>query len=96
MVDYKVKRAPVSIALFCGVGLISGLFGVGAGWAMVPVFNLVMLAPLKVAAASSKVLIGIGDTAAIWPYIMAGGIFPLFAISPSGLYLRSPSTPPIR
>jgi hypothetical protein len=80
VVDYRVKRAPVGILLFCGVGLISGLFGVGAGWAMVPVFNLVMLAPLKVAAASSKVLIGIGDTAAIWPYIMGGGIFPLFAV----------------
>jgi uncharacterized membrane protein YfcA len=26
------------------------------------------------------VLIGIGDTAAVWPYIMGGGIFPLFAV----------------
>ncbi|WP_156785991.1 sulfite exporter TauE/SafE family protein [Archaeoglobus veneficus] len=80
VVDYKVTRSPVAILLFCGVGLISGMFGLGAGWAMVPVFNLVMLAPLKVAAACSKVLIGIGDTAAIWPYIMGGGIFPLFAV----------------
>ena len=80
VVDYKVARVPVGIPMFCGVGLISGLFGMGAGWAMVPVFNLVMLAPLKVAAASSKVLIGIGDTAAVWPYIMGGGIFALFAV----------------
>jgi uncharacterized membrane protein YfcA len=47
---------------------------------MVPALNLVMLAPLKVAAASSKVLIGIGDTAAVWPYMMDGGIFALFAV----------------
>ncbi len=80
VVDYKVTKAPIGILLFCGVGLISGMFGLGAGWAMVPVFNLVMLAPLKVSAACSKVLIGIGDTAAIWPYIMGGGIFPLFAV----------------
>jgi hypothetical protein len=80
VVDYKVARAPIAILLFCGIGLVSGLFGLGAGWAMVPVFNLVMLAPLKVSAACSKVLIGIGDTAAIWPYIMGGGIFPLFAV----------------
>jgi len=80
VVDYKVTKAPLGILLFCGVGLISGMFGLGAGWAMVPVFNLVMLAPLKVAAACSKVLIGIGDTAAVWPYIMGGGIFPLFAV----------------
>jgi uncharacterized membrane protein YfcA len=80
IVHYKVKRAPVGIGLFCFVGLISGLFGLGAGWAMVPALNLVMLAPLKVAAASSKVLIGIGDTAAVWPYMMDGGIFALFAV----------------
>ena len=68
------------MGLFCFVGLISGLFGLGAGWAMVPVFNLVMMAPLKVAAACSKVLIGVGDTAAVWPYMNHGGIFPLFAV----------------
>ena len=80
VVDYRVKNSHIALLLFCGVGLISGFFGLGAGWAMVPVFNLVMLAPLKVAATCSKVLIGIGDTAAIWPYIMGGGIFPLFAV----------------
>ena len=80
VVSYRIKRAPVGIVLFCGTGLVSGLFGLGAGWAMVPALNLAMLAPLKVAAASSKVLIGIGDTAAIWPYMLEGGIFPLFAV----------------
>ncbi len=80
VVDYKLVRAHYTIPLFCAVGLISGLFGLGAGWAMVPVFNLVMMAPLKVAACCSKVLIGIGDTAAVWPYLMAGGLFPLFAV----------------
>lgn len=80
VVDYKVTRALVGILLFCGVGLVSGLFGMGAGWATVPVFNLVMLIPLKVAAASSGVLIGIGDTAAVWPYMIGGGIFPLLAV----------------
>ncbi len=80
VVHYKIARVPVGIGLFCFVGLISGLFGLGAGWAMVPTLNLVMLAPLKVAAASSKVLIGIGDTAAVWPYMMDGGTFALFAV----------------
>ena len=80
VVSYRVAKAPVGILLFCFVGLVSGLFGLGAGWAMVPALNLVMLAPLKVAAASSKVLIGIGDTAAIWPYMLDGGIFVLFAV----------------
>ena len=80
VISYKIARAPVGILLFCLVGVISGLFGVGAGWAMVPVLNLAMFAPLKIAAASSKVIIGIGDSGAIWPYLMNGGVFPLFLI----------------
>ena len=80
VVYYKVKRAPVGILIFCFVGLVSGLFGLGAGWAMVPTLTLAMLAPIKVAAASSKVLIGIGDTAAVWPYTKDGAIFALFAV----------------
>lgn len=77
---YKLTRAHLGLFLFCGVGLISGLFGLGAGWAMVPVFNMVMMAPLKVAATCSKVMISLGDTAAVWPYIVGGGMFPLFAV----------------
>lgn len=80
IVNYRIARAPVGILLFCVVGLISGLFGLGAGWAMVPVFNMALLAPVKIAAASSKVLIGIGDTGAVWPYLMSGAVFPLFVV----------------
>lgn len=79
-VSYQIKRTLPGLILLCAVGLISGLFGLGAGWAIVPVFNLVLLAPLKVAAACSTVLISMGDTAAIWPYVLGGGLFPLIAI----------------
>lgn len=79
VVDYQVSRSPVAILLFCGIGLLSGLFGIGAGWAMIPTLNLVMLLPLKVASASSSVLIGAGDTAAVWQYMKGGALFPLFA-----------------
>jgi len=94
VVHYAVTRAHIGMVLFCGVGFISGLFGMGAGWAIVPVFNMVMLAPLKVAATSSVVLISIGDTAAVWPYVCGGGMFPLFAIPSmmgvmSGTYIGS-------
>jgi uncharacterized membrane protein YfcA len=80
IVNYKVSRAPAGIPLFCGVGFVSGLFGLGAGWAMVPALNLVMLAPLKVAAASSSVLMGVGDTAAVWSYLRSQAIFPAFVV----------------
>ena len=80
VVDYKIIKVGIGLILFCGVGLISGLFGLGAGWALVPVFNMVMLAPLKVAATCSTVMTSIGSTAAVWPYIRGGGMFPLFAV----------------
>lgn len=80
VIDYEVSRAPGAVLLFCAAGFLSGLFGIGAGWAIVPTFNLVMLVPLKVAAASSSVLMGLGDTAAVWAYMRGGGIFPLLAV----------------
>ena len=67
----------------CAVGLVSGFFGMGAGWAIVPVMNLIMGVPLKVAAATSGILIGMGDCISVWPYVFAGAIIPLFA----GLWL---------
>ena len=79
-ISYKVKRAGIGLILFCAVGLISGLFGLGAGWAIVPVFNMGMLVPLKVSATCSTVMISIGDTAAVWPYITGGGMFPLIVV----------------
>jgi hypothetical protein len=80
VVNYEATRVGIGLILFCGAGFVSGLFGLGAGWAMVPVFNMIMLVPLKVAATCSTVTISIGGTAAIWPYIRGGGMFPLFAV----------------
>ena len=44
----------------------AGMFGLGAGWANVPVLNLVMGAPLKISVATSKFLLSITDTSAAW------------------------------
>lgn len=80
IVHYNLTRTPIALALFCLVGLISGLFGLGAGGAIVCVFNMVMMAPLKVAATTSSVMISLGGTAAVWPYVVGGGMFPLLAV----------------
>jgi uncharacterized protein len=80
VIHYNLKRAPLVLCLFGVTGLISGVFGLGAGWAIIPVLNMIMMAPLKVAATSSTVMISLGNTAAVWPYILGGGMFPLFAI----------------
>jgi len=79
-VDYQVTRSWIGICLVCLVGFISGTLGLGAGWAITPLFNFVMLVPLKVAAASSAVIISLGDTAAVFPYLMSNSVFPIYAV----------------
>jgi len=63
-------RTAWGLAAALRVGLVSGVFGVGGGWALVPVFNLVMGLPLKVAC--SEATIALGDAAAAATYLPAG------------------------
>ncbi|MBI4776888.1 MAG: sulfite exporter TauE/SafE family protein [Deltaproteobacteria bacterium] len=79
VIDYPLTRAGGVLAAILGVGLLSGFFGLGAGWAIVPAQNLIMAVPLKVAAANSGVLLGMGDCIAVWPYLLMGAIIPMFA-----------------
>jgi uncharacterized protein len=78
VVNYRVKNVPVGVVAMIGIGLISGFFGMGAGWAVVPALNMIVAAPLKISAACSHVIIGMGDCISVWPYILAGAIIPLF------------------
>jgi uncharacterized membrane protein YfcA len=59
---------------------VGGFFGIGAGWAVTPIQNLALGVPLKVAAANSSIIIGMVNCAAVWPYMLAGGIIPLFVL----------------
>lgn len=79
VIDYKVTRAGLMVVAVIVVGFLSGFFGLGAGWAIVPALNMIMAVPLKVAAACSGVLLGMGDCVALWPYLLKGAIIPLFA-----------------
>jgi len=71
----------VGLVVAFGVGLVSGVFGVGGGWALVPVFNLVMGLPLKVAVACSEVAIALGDAAAAAATYLSAGLRPDFLVS---------------
>ncbi len=79
-VSYQATRSIIGFLLFALVGFTGGFFGLGGGWAVVPVLNFVMMVPLKVSAACSGVLLAIGNAAAIWPYIMYGALIPLFVV----------------
>lgn len=78
--EYKVTRAPLGILLLFIVGIVGGFFGMGGGWAITPVLNLGMGLPLKLAAANSGIILGIGSCISIWPYLGAGSIIPLFVL----------------
>ena len=78
-VRYRPVNVKLGALLFFIVGFTGGFFGLGGGWAVVPVLNLVMAVPLKVSAASSGVLLAMGNAAAIWPYINAGALIGVVA-----------------
>jgi len=89
-VDWKTHRTLPGLVMFIFVGLLAGMFGLGAGWANVPVLNLFMGVPLKISVATSKFLLSITDTSAAWIYMNKGCVLPLIAVpSIIGLMLGS-------
>ncbi|MCL2338223.1 MAG: sulfite exporter TauE/SafE family protein [Firmicutes bacterium] len=78
--DWTVWRSPQGFLLFIFIGLIAGMFGLGAGWANVPVLNLLMGAPLKIAVGSSKFLLAITDTSAAWVYLNDGAVLTIITV----------------
>ncbi len=90
VVEWKTHRTLLGMFMFILVGLVAGMFGLGAGWANVPVLNLLMGVPLKVSVATSKFLLSITDTSAAWIYLNRGCVIPLIGIpSIVGLMLGS-------
>ncbi|NTW10737.1 MAG: sulfite exporter TauE/SafE family protein [Chlorobiaceae bacterium] len=79
-VNWQIHRTPVGLALFIVIGFMAGMFGLGAGFANVPVFNLVLGAPLRVSVATSVFVLSINDTAAAWVYLHKGAVLPLIAV----------------
>ncbi|GAG32347.1 unnamed protein product, partial [marine sediment metagenome] len=87
-VQWRIHRTPVGLLLFIGVGFLAGMFGLGAGWANLPVLNLVLGVPLKMAVGSSVFMLSITDTTAAWVYMKSGCWMPVMAIpSIAGLML---------
>jgi len=80
IVDWKIHRTPLGLCLFVVIGILAGMFGLGAGWANVPALNLVMGVPLKISVGTSKFLLSITDTSAAWVYLNNGCVIPLIVV----------------
>jgi uncharacterized membrane protein YfcA len=90
-IKWQVHRTAQGLSLFVLVGLMAGLFGIGAGWANVPVLNLVMGVPLKVSIGTSSFILSIVDSAAAWVYLHHGAMLAIIAV-PSMLGMMLGST----
>ncbi len=79
-VAWRPKNMGLGLVLFSGVGVMAGMFGLGAGWANVPLLTLLMGVPLRMAVATSYFLLAITDTSAALVYINRGALLPLIAV----------------
>lgn len=79
-IPWQVHRTPQALVLFIAIGFMAGMFGLGAGWANVPVLNLVLGAPLKVSVATSSFLLSVVDSSAAWVYINRGAVLPIVVV----------------
>ncbi len=69
-----VKRFPAGVLGSIGAGVVSAVLGIGGGLVKVPVMHLVMGVPLRVATATSNLMIGITASASAIVYLLRGGI----------------------
>jgi uncharacterized protein len=79
-VDWQVHRTPLGLVLFLLIGVLAGMFGIGAGWANVPALNLLMGAPLKISAGTSGLVLSLVDSSAAWVYLNRGAVLPMIAV----------------
>jgi hypothetical protein len=76
---YRVRNLGRGILGSLLAGIVSALFGVGGGIVKVPVMNLIMGVPLRVATATSNLMIGVTASAGALIYLTRGGIDPYVA-----------------
>jgi uncharacterized protein len=87
-IDWQAHRSAAGLLVFAGIGVLAGMFGIGAGWANVPALNLLMGVPLKIAAGTSGLVLSLVDASAAWVYINRGAVLPMIAVpSVAGMML---------
>ena len=73
---YRVRNLGRGIVGAFFAGIVSAVLGVGGGIVKVPVMHLVMGVPLRIATATSNLMIGVTATASAIVYVMRGGMDP--------------------
>ena len=81
---YRIRRLGFGAIGSVFAGVVSALLGVGGGLVKVPVMHIIMGVPLRVATATSNLMIGITASASAIIYLLRGGIDPYVA-APTGI-----------
>jgi uncharacterized protein len=76
---YRVRNLPLGLIGSTFAGVVSALFGIGGGMVKVPLMHVAMGVPLRVATATSNMMIGITAAASAVIYLTRGGIDPYIA-----------------
>jgi uncharacterized membrane protein YfcA len=76
---YTVHNLGLGAVGSVGAGVVSALLGIGGGLVKVPVMHLVMGVPLRVATATSNLMIGVTASASAVIYLLRGEIDPFIA-----------------
>jgi hypothetical protein len=71
---YRTRRLPAAVGGSFVAGNVSGLLGVGGGIVTVPLLHLVMVAPMRVAVATSNFMIGMTAAAGAYAYLFRGDV----------------------
>ncbi len=79
VVTYRVRRLPVALLVSFVAGNVSSLVGIGGGVLKVPILNAWCGVPLRVAAATSALMIGVTATAGAVIYYGNGQLIPAAA-----------------
>jgi uncharacterized protein len=82
--DYRVRRLGFGVVGSVFAGVASALLGIGGGLIKVPVMHVIMGVPLRVATATSNLMIGITASASAIIYLLRGGIDP-YAAAPTAI-----------
>lgn len=76
---YRPRRLGLGVVGSLLAGVLSALLGIGGGLVKVPLMHLSMGVPLRIATATSNLMMGVTAAASAVVYLLRGGIDPLVA-----------------
>ena len=79
-----VRRMPLAAVASVGAGVASALLGIGGGLIKVPLMHLGLGVPLRIATATSNLMVGVTASTSALVYLMRGGIDP-YATGPTAV-----------